>query len=116
MAVGHRIMAKPVGSGTVFNTSTKEDMVLVYKLMQDSSGKMIQDTTGGALVERAGGVKAGSTGVIVGPSIKVPRRCLIEYKDVPAAMGVDLVDIYPVQFDHYSGIGFLPGDAIKQIS
>lgn len=115
MGVGHRIMAKPIGSGTVFSTANKEDMVLVYKLMTDAQGHMIYDTTGGALVERAGGVKAGSTGTITGPSVKVPRRCLIEYKDVPAAMGVDLVDLYPVQFDAYGGIGFLPGDAIKQI-
>jgi hypothetical protein len=112
MAIGNRIVAKPVGSGTIFNTATKEDMVLVYKLMTDSKGEMIIDTTGGALVERAGGVRAGSPGVIMGPSVKVPRRCLIEYKDVPAAMGVDLVDLYPVQFDNYAGIGFLPGDAI----
>lgn len=107
------MVAKPVGSGTIFSTATNEDMVLVYKLMEDSKGHMIVDTTGGALVERAGGVKSGSQGTIMGPSIKVPRRCLIEYKDVPAAMGTDLVDIYPVQFDHYAGIGFLPGDAIK---
>lgn len=115
MGVGHRIMAKPVGSGTVFNTSTKEDMVLVYRPINDANGNMIIDATGGALVERVGGVRAGSTGVIVGPSIKVPRRCLIEYSDIPATMGVDLVDLYPIQFDHYSGIGFLPGDALKII-
>jgi len=115
MGIGHRIMAKPVGSGTVFSTATNTDMVLVYRLLEDKQGQMIIDTTGGALVERAGGVKAGSMGTITGPSIKVPRRCLIEYKDVPAAMGVDLVDLYPVQFDAYGGIGFLPGDAIKMI-
>lgn len=115
MGIGHRVMAKPVGSGTVFNASTKDEMVLVYKLMNDGKGQMIFDTTGGALVERAGGVKNGSVGTITGPSIKVPRRCLIEYKDVPAAMGVDLVDLYPVQFDAYGGVGFLPGDALKMI-
>lgn len=115
MGVGHRMVAKPVGSGTIFSTATNEDMVLVYKLMVDSKGQMIIDTTGGALVERAGGVKSGSAGTIVGPSMKVPRRCLIEYKDVPAAMGVDLVDIYPVQFDAYGGIGYVPGDAIKMV-
>lgn len=115
MGVGHRVTVKPVGSGTIFNSSTNEDMVLVYRVIQDGKGGMVLDSSGGVLVERAGGVKAGSSGVIAGPSIKVPRRCLIEYKDVPAAMGVDLVDIYPVQFDHYSGIGFLPGDAIKMV-
>lgn len=115
MAVGQRIMAKPVGAGTVFSNATNEDMVLVYRTIMNSKNEMVIDTSGGALVERAGGVKAGSTGVIVGPSIKVPRRCLLEYKDVPTAMGVDLVDLYPVQFDAYAGIGFLPGDAIKQI-
>lgn len=115
MGIGNRIMAKPVGSGTVFSSATKDDMVLVYKLIIDVKGNMVYDTTGGALVERIGGVKAGSNGTITGPSIKVPRRCLIEYKDVPASMGVDLIDIYPVQFDNYAGIGFLCGDSLKNI-
>lgn len=115
MAVNQRIMAKPVGSGTAFMSFKEDEMVLVYKPMLNESGGMVIDTTGGAIVQRAGGVKAGSRGTVTGPSIKVPRRCLIEYANVPPAMGVDLVDLYPVQFDAYSGIGFLPGDAIKVI-
>lgn len=115
MAVNQRIMAKPVGSGTAFMSFKADEMVLVYKPMLNESKHMLIDASGGALVERAGGVKAGSRGTVVGPSIKVPRRCLIEYADVPAAMGVDLVDLYPIQFDDYSGIGYLLGDAIKVI-
>lgn len=114
MGVNQRFMAKPVGSGTAFMDFKKEDMVIVYKPIL-SEGNMVFDHTGGAMVNRAGGVRAGSKGTIVGPSLKVPRRALIEYKDTPAAMGLDLVDIYPVQFDEYSGIGYLPGDAIKII-
>lgn len=115
MAVNQRFMAKPVGSGTAFISYKEDDMVIIYKPMLSENKEMVLDTTGGAIVQRVGGVKAGSKGTVMGPSIKVPRRCLIEYKDVPAAMGVDLVDLYPVQFDNYSGIGFLPGDAIKVI-
>lgn len=115
MAVNQRIMAKPVGSGTAFMSFKTDEMVLVYRPMLNENKNMVFDTTGGALVERAGGVKAGSKGTVIGPSIKVPRRCLIEYASVPASMGVDLVDLYPVQFDAYSGIGYLPGDAIKVI-
>lgn len=114
MVVNQRFMAKPVGSGTAFMSFKEDDMVLVYKTVMNENS-MVFDSTGGAIVQRAGGVKAGTRGTVVGPSIKVPRRCLIEYKDVPAAMGVDLVDLYPVQFDTYSGIGYLPGDAIKVI-
>lgn len=113
MAIKDRVMAKPVGSGTVFNTATKDDMVLVYKPVTDSRGNYVYDSAGGISVERVGGVKAGSTGTIVGPSIKTPRKLLMEYADVGNAMGPDLVDMYPVQFDSYSGIGFLAGDCLK---
>lgn len=115
MGIGNRVMVKPVGSGTVFNTATKEDMVLVYKPIIDSKGNFVFDSSSSIMVERVGGVKAGSTGVISGPSIKVQRKALMEYADTTAAFGPDTVDMYPVTFDAYSGIGFLPGDALKQI-
>jgi len=67
-----------------------------------------------ALLERAGGVKAGSRGTIIGPSLKCPRRALLEFADVSAAMGVDLVDVYPIQMDAYSGTAFIIGDCLLQ--
>lgn len=116
MAIGSRIIVRPVGSGTVFNSSSTEDMVLVYRPTLDQGGNMIIDSSGGAVVERVGGVKSGSTGVISGPSIRVPKKALIEYANETAGLGTDLINLYPVQFDHYSGIGFVPGDAIKNIA
>ncbi len=115
MAIKDRVMAKPVGSGIVFNTATSEEMVLVYKPVMDSKNNYVFDSGGGVIVERVGGVRAGSTGTIMGPSVRVPRKLLLEYKEVTAAMGTDLIDMYPVQFDAYSGIGFLCGDSIKII-
>lgn len=115
MGMNQRFMAKPVGSGTVFTTFSEDDMVIVYKPVLNEKQDMIIDSSGGAVVQRVGGVKAGTTGTIVGPSIRTPRRSLIEYANTVAPLGVDLVDLYPVQFDTYSGIGYLPGDAIKAI-
>lgn len=115
MAIKDRVMARPVGSGTVFNTFSKEDMVLVYRPVLDGRGQYVYDSAGGVVVERVGGVKAGSQGTIVGPSVKTPRKLLVEYADIKAVMGVDLVDLYPIQFDAYSGIGFIAGDCLKII-
>jgi hypothetical protein len=115
MAIGNRIVVKPVGSGIVFNSSSKDDMVLVYKLILDQAGNMVIDSSGGALVERAGGVKSGSTGVISGPSIRVPKKALIEYANESASLGVDLVNLFPIKFDNYSGVGWLPADAIRHV-
>ncbi len=115
MAVGQRFMAKPVGSGTVFTTFTEEDMVIVYRPVLDNKQNFIIDSSGGAVVQRVGGVKAGTKGTIMGGSIKVPRKALVEYGNIPTSLGADMVDLYPVEFDSYSGLGWLPGDAIKQI-
>lgn len=115
MGVNQRFMAKPVGSGTAFIDFKPDDMVIVYKPVLSENGNMVIDSTQGAVVQRVGGVKAGSKGTIVGPSLKVPRRSLIEYANVSATLGLDLVDVYPVQFDDYSGIGYIPGDSIKII-
>ena len=112
MAIKDRVMAKTIGGSMVHAANTNE-MVLVYKPVVDARGGYVYDAAGGVIVERVGGVKAGSTGVIVGPSVRTPRKLLLEYADVTAAMGVDLVDVYPVQFDNYSGIGFLAGDCLK---
>ncbi len=114
MAINTRVIVRPVGSGTIFDTSKPDEMVLIYAPAKDAKGDYIIDSSKGILMNRVGGVKTGSTGTIVGPSIRAPRKLFIEYGEYTSNPGgSDLIDCFPIQFDAYSGIGFVPSDAIR---
>jgi len=113
MAINDRITVKPVGTGTLFNKVNPAEMVLIYEPVLDEKGNYVYDSSKGVVVKRIGGVKSGSTGTIVGPSLSTPRKGFkIEY-GAETESSTDLIQIFPIQFDHYSGIGFVPSDAIK---
>lgn len=115
------ILNQRIKVGTVhaslFENQAKSDgdMVIIYRPKLNEYNDYVYDSYGAVIVERIGGVKAGSTGVVTGPSLKAHRSNFIEYKNDSAttAMALDLVHIYPIQFDAYQGIGWVLGDTIK---
>ncbi len=113
--INQRVLVKPVGSGSIFEQHNGQDMIIVYRPKVDEKGTVIIDSSGGAIFERVGGVKSGSTGVITGPSIRGNRIQFIEYKNMTAPLGTDLLNVYPVQLDQYQGIAWLLGDTLKVI-
>lgn len=114
MAKNDRVLVRPLGSSPINNHANPEDMVLIYQPVFDSNGNYVIDSAKGVAVKRVGGVKSGSFGTVMGPSLKAPRTSFLEYGQFTAsAGGADLIDIYPIQFDTYSGIGFVLGDCLK---
>ena len=115
MALNQRVMVKALNSSNIFEQPAGQDMIIVYRPKTDSSGGLIVDNFGSVSFERAGGVKSGSTGAITGASMKANRNQFIEYKDLPPALGIDLIHVYPVQLEQYQGIGWFIGDSLKSI-
>jgi hypothetical protein len=97
----------------VFEQHSGQEMIIVYRPKLDAAGNVLTDSSGGVVFERVGGVKSGSTGVIKDASLRGQRGQFIEYKDVPPALGIDLIHLYPIQLDHYQGIGWFLGDCLK---
>jgi len=113
--INQRILVKPVNGSTLFEQHHGQDMIIVYRPKTDQHGQFILESNGGALFERVGGVKSGSTGTMIGPSVRGNRVQFVEYKDMPAPLGTDLINVYPVQLDQYQGTAWLLGDALKII-
>lgn len=113
--INQRIKVIPVNSNNIFGEHHEKDMIIIYKPKLDHQQNYVYDNHGAVIVERIGGVKSGSTGVITGPSLRAHRSIFIEYNQQAGlpAQALDLVHIYPVQFDQYAGIGWVLADTIK---
>lgn len=114
MSVNNRVAVKSV-MGIKLMSENNMEMVVVYRPKTNADGTFIIDSNNSAIVERVGGVKAGCKGIIVGPSIRVDRKCLIEYRDAPTSIGADLVHLFPIDFDDYTGVGYVCSDALMSI-
>lgn len=113
MAMNDRVTVKPVGSGMIFNSSNTTDMVLIYEPVLDEHKNYVFDSAKSVIVKRIGGVKAGSTGTIVGPSLSVSRKSFVIEYGPEVNSSTDLIQLFPIQFDQYAGIGFVPADAVR---
>ncbi len=115
MSINQRISLIPV-NGMPFQSATGQSLILVYKPKLDGNGQIVLDGNGGALFERIGGAPMGSSGVIVGPSVRGDRTFFHEYKNISTTpMGKDLVNVFPVQLDTYPDVGWFLADCIKSI-
>lgn len=104
MAVGDTVR---VGYGTI---DTADVNVPVYNVSTDQAGNIIFDSLGGATPRVVGGVKGGSTGTIVGNPVKVSKAQLKGYSEGAAAMGMELVLLYPVEFTFYKQVAWVSQD------
>jgi hypothetical protein len=106
MGQGDRVLIVN-GSGIMSDTD-KDAMVIVFQPRRDGSGEMIWDPTGQiASVQKAGGVKTKSTGIIVGPPIRVRKEEIpLGEAYTPGFGGHDYVEMYPVMLDQYQQVGW----------
>lgn len=104
MSIGDRVK---VGMGTI---DTAVESVAIYNLASTSDGQIIFDHMGGASPKVAGGVKGGSTGTVIGNPVKVPKAFLVGMSNGAAAMGLEYVLVFPVEFDYYKQVAWVPLD------
>lgn len=107
MAVGDRVI---IGDGTTWNSSVT---VRCYEPIVDSAGNLDLDTYGAAKIIKLGGVKGGTTGVMLGQPVRIHRLQLVGEENIPNIGGIDFVNLFPVQFDYYQRVGWVPSHHIK---
>jgi hypothetical protein len=110
MAIGDRIR---IGNGSIWDDSVT---VPVYSPRWEANGTLNIDHFGACATIRLGGVKGGTTGTINGPPIRVHRTQLLEDKTTAPIGGVDLIDLFPIQLDHYMQVGWIPVHHLRIIS
>ncbi len=106
MAVGDRVR---VGMGTIDIATTN---VPVYDVANDEQGNIVFGSDGSVSPRQIGGVKGGSYGKIVGPSVRVIKSQLRGYGEGAAALAVDYVQMYPVEFEFYKKVAWVPQDHV----
>jgi hypothetical protein len=74
------------------------------------------DIEGNATISVIGGVKPGSIGSITDYPVKVLKSKLIGYEKPHALGSNDTVLLFPIFFEHYQQIGWLPNDYFQIIS
>lgn len=109
MAQGDRVK---IGDGSVWDDSI---VVSVYQPRFDEKKQLIFDHYGAVQVQRLGGVKGGTTGTIHGGAIRVHRTQLFGEPHVPTIGGLDLVNMFPIQLDHYMQVGWIPAHHLRVI-
>lgn len=114
MSANQRISLKPA-NGMAYESSNGQSMVLVYRPKKYDNGNFVLDSDGGAIFERIGGAPVGCNGIIAGPSVRGNRTLFLEYKNVSATMGKDLVNVFPIQLDTYPDIAWILADCIKPV-
>jgi hypothetical protein len=100
---------------------TQADEVLpVYGPAKLQNGQLKESYDGSYEFQRLGGVKAGTTGTIQGPPLKIHRTQLMHLQQVAgtAALGGsnDYVNMFPVMLDYYQQVGWFPVDHIRIVS
>jgi len=106
MSVGDRVR---VGMGTI---DISPEPVAVYNLITEVNGNVVFDNNGFATPKVMGGVKGGSIGVIIDKPLLVLKSSLKSFGDGAAAMGLDHVPMYPVMFEHYQKVAWVPQDHV----
>ena len=109
MSQGDRIRAQ---LGHLFQG---EQAIAIYDIEVDHSGHYVVDPEGCVAPRFVGGVKPGSYGRIDGHPAKAPKSRLRGYEKV-AAMGADLVLLYPVFWEHYKQVAWIPVDHFQIVS
>lgn len=95
-----------VGTGSVFGGVATN--VAAYTPGTDLDGNIIFDGNGNiAKLVRLGGVKVGTLGEVVGEVLKAPRTLLADYAK-NTSLGLDLVEMIPVELEYYKAIAWFP--------
>lgn len=110
MAVGDRVV---VGDG---QTWSNEITIPVYEPRWLPNGHLDLDHSGAAQIVRLGGAKGGFTGTIEGPSIRVHRNQLLGETSTATMGGVDLVHLFPVMFDVYQRVAWVPAHHMRIVA
>ena len=100
---------------------TQADEVLpVYGPTKLGNGQLKESYDGSFEFQRLGGVKAGTTGVIQGPPLKIHRTQLLHLQNTPATAALggtnDFVNMFPVFLEHYQQVGWFPSDHIRVVA
>lgn len=104
MAIGDKVRV----SGTYMYSGNEN--IPIYTVEVGPDNKYVVDLEGcGMGLKVIGGVKPNSTGTIDGHPVKAYRKQLIGYEKV-TSLGVDTVMLFPVLFDHYQRVGWVPSD------
>lgn len=95
--------------------SQEYDTIPVYMPRKEVvGGEFMRNHDGTVIVQMAGGVKAGAIGTIQDVGITVNRASLRTGDNrLPGLGGTDNVILYPVLFDDYQQVGWVPSDNIK---
>lgn len=111
MAIGDRIILTPTNG-------VMDDVVLmVYgPRIDETTGEYVADPQGAVSLLRLGGVKAGSAGCIVGAPFTAQRTHLAGEVITPTMGGFDFVKMYPIRFDAYPTVAWVPAHQIKIVS
>jgi len=111
MAVGDRVR---VGFGTI---DISKDNVPIYQLeTYQHNNQIMVDPMGAATPKVVGAVKGGSYGLIVGGPIKVIKSLLRGMSAGAAAMGLEHVLMFPVEFEYYKQVAWVPQDHMHVVS
>lgn len=110
MSVGDRIK---VMTSHLFQA---EGNVAIYHVSVDSNNKYVVDSEGVCSPSVVGGVKLGSTGTIDGHAVRARRTSLKGFEKVTTMGGNDTILLYPIWFDHYKQVGWLPIDHFQIVS
>lgn len=100
---------------------TQADEVLpVYSPAKLGNGQLKESYDGSYEFAKMGGVKAGTTGTIQGPPLKIHRTQLMHLQNTPATAALggtnDFVSMFPIFLDYYQQIGWFPSDHIRIVS
>lgn len=100
-----------VGLGHLFEGT---DNIPIYHVDTTADDRYIHDSDGCSIPKFIGGVKPGSTGIMEGNPTKVVKSRLLGYDKVPA-LGQDYVLLYPIKFDYYKQVAWVPMDFFQVI-
>jgi hypothetical protein len=108
MAVGDKVK---IGNGHLFEGTTN---IPIYHVDVDSTNKYVVDSDGCSIPKFIGGVKPGSIGFIDGNPTRAVKSKLAGYDKVPA-LGQDYVNLYPIRFEYYKQVAWVPCDFFQII-
>lgn len=109
---GDRII---VSKSSMMGQST-EEVFQVYKPKFNPDGSLMTGYDGGVILEKSGGVKGGSTGYIADEPVMVQRTQLQHLQNEPTSIGGrDVVAVFPVYFDDYKLVGWIPADHFRVV-
>ncbi len=101
MAIGDRVRAQ------VHLSYLGEDPIAIYQVPLTGE-RVLVDEDGIAHPTRFGGVKPGSLGTITGTPVKVVKEKLHGFEKVPSLGGPDTILLFPVLWDYYKQIAWIP--------